>query len=129
MVVHPGSGSARKNWPIERFRALAEEHRACGRDVTWCIGPAEIESGLAAMLGDDVLRCESLVELAGRLATARRYIGNDGGITHLAAALGVPTVAIFGPTNPRLWAPRGGHVRVVTGDPWPEVEEVFSLSS
>jgi ADP-heptose:LPS heptosyltransferase len=41
------------------------------------------------------------------------YIGNDSGITHLAAATGVPVVAIFGPTDPTIWAPRGENVRVV----------------
>jgi ADP-heptose:LPS heptosyltransferase len=40
------------------------------------------------------------------------YIGNDSGITHLAAAVGTPVLALFGPTNPEVWAPRGPHVRV-----------------
>ncbi len=130
VVIHPGSGSARKNWPIANFRALAAELKACGRDVTWCVGPAELESGLDAKLEGDVLSCESLVELAGRLATARQFIGNDGGITHLAAALGVPTMAIFGSTAiPNVWAPRGEHVRVVTGVPWPDLKAVLLLSN
>nr|MBA2253284.1 glycosyltransferase family 9 protein [Nitrospirales bacterium] len=48
-------------------------------------------------------------------AHADRFIGHDSGLTHLAACLQVPTVALFGPTDPIRWAPRGSHVRVVTG--------------
>jgi ADP-heptose:LPS heptosyltransferase len=53
--------------------------------------------------------------LAGWLRSARVYIGNDSGITHLAAAAGAPVVAIFGPTDPAVWAPRGDRVRLVAG--------------
>ena len=59
------------------------------------------------------VRIDGLYELACWLATARVYIGNDSGITHLAAAVGTPVVALFGPTDPRIWAPRGAHVRVI----------------
>jgi ADP-heptose:LPS heptosyltransferase len=58
----------------------------------------------------------SLIGLASVIEGCRLFIGNDSGITHLAAALGVPTVAIFGPTDPKRWAPRGKHVAVVRGD-------------
>jgi ADP-heptose:LPS heptosyltransferase len=51
--------------------------------------------------------------LARWLARARLYAGNDSGITHLAAAVGTPVLALFGPTNPEVWAPRGPNVRVV----------------
>jgi ADP-heptose:LPS heptosyltransferase len=56
---------------------------------------------------------DDLYELAGWLATARVYAGNDSGITHLAAAVGTPIVALFGPTDPRMWAPRGREVCVI----------------
>lgn len=112
VVIHPGSGDPKKNWPIENFHKVAHTFSAEGRRVTWCLGPAEIERGFRDLSGD-MLQCESLVELAARLVTARFYAGNDSGITHLAAALGVPTVAIFGPTNPKVWAPRGALVRVM----------------
>jgi ADP-heptose:LPS heptosyltransferase len=54
--------------------------------------------------------------LAGVLAHARLFVGHDSGVTHLAAALHVPTVALFGPTDPVQWAPRGPHVFVVRGN-------------
>jgi heptosyltransferase-3 len=103
-VIHPFSGSARKNWPLNRFRELA------GRlaiPVRWSAGPEEPL--------DDAVRFENLYELACWLASARVYIGNDSGITHLAAAVGTPVVAVFGPTDPVVWTPRGERVRVVSG--------------
>jgi ADP-heptose:LPS heptosyltransferase len=51
--------------------------------------------------------------LACRLAAAQVYIGNDSGIAHLAAAVETPSVVLFGPTDPRIWAPRGRNVIVV----------------
>jgi heptosyltransferase III len=104
-VIHPFSGSARKNWPLERFREVAAR---LSIPVRWCAGPQEPL--------DDAVRFENLYELACWLARARVYIGNDSGITHLAAAVGTPVVAIFGPTDPEVWAPRGERVRVMRGD-------------
>jgi heptosyltransferase-3 len=98
-VLHPGSGSARKNWPLERFQELARR-LASRMAVRWCAGP-------------DSAPIEDLYELACWLAAARVYIGNDSGITHLAAAAGAPTIALFGPTDPRVWAPRGSGVQVI----------------
>jgi heptosyltransferase-3 len=103
-VIHPFSGSPRKNWPLDRYRELV--HRL-EMPVRWCAGPEEQL--------DNAVRMDNLYELACWLATARLYIGNDSGITHLAAAAGVPVVAIFGPTDPAVWAPRGERVRVVSG--------------
>ena len=104
-VIHPFSGSLRKNWALERYRVLA---RRLEMPVRWCAGPEEQL--------DDAVRIDNLLELASWLSTARLYIGNDSGITHLAAAVGVPVLAIFGPTDPALWAPRGDRVRVVSGN-------------
>ena len=53
--------------------------------------------------------------MAGVLAQAKLFVGHDSGLTHLAAALQVPTLAMFGPTDPLQWAPLGNHVRTVTG--------------
>jgi heptosyltransferase-3 len=103
-VIHPFSGSPKKCWPLDRYRALArliEPHMP----VRWCAGPEEPLPG--------AVRIADLYELACWLATACVYIGNDSGITHLAAAVGTPVVALFGPTDPRIWAPRGPQVRVI----------------
>jgi ADP-heptose:LPS heptosyltransferase len=103
-VIHPFSGSARKNWPLVKFRALAER-LARAMPVKWCAG--EDDPPLPG-----AVRIDDLGELACWLARARLYIGNDSGITHLAAAVGTPVLALFGPTDPEVWAPRGPHVRV-----------------
>jgi heptosyltransferase III len=104
IAIHPFSGSPRKNWPLHRYQKLAKQ---LGGQIQWCAGPEEqLESAI---------RIENLYDLACWLATAEVYIGNDSGITHLAAAAGVPVVAIFGPTNPAVWAPRGEQVHVVSG--------------
>ena len=103
-VIHPFSGSARKNWPLAKFRALAEKLERV-MPVKWCAG--EDDPPLAG-----AVRIDNLGELACWLAKARMYIGNDSGITHLAAAVGTPVLALFGPTDPEVWAPRGPHVRV-----------------
>jgi heptosyltransferase III len=102
-VIHPFSGSARKNWPLGRFRKLAAR---LSLPVRWCAGPEEDL--------EDAVRSENLYELGCWLAEAAVYIGNDAGITHLAAAVGTPVVAIFGPTDPAVWAPRGERVSVLS---------------
>jgi heptosyltransferase-3 len=111
-VIHPFSGSAKKCWPLERYRELArclEAHMP----VRWCAGPEETLA--------DAVRIDDLYELAGWLATAHVYIGNDSGITHLAAAVGTPVVAVFGPTDSRIWSPRGPKVCVIAR---PEIEDI-----
>jgi hypothetical protein len=123
-VIHPYSGAARKNWPIERYRELAgwlEKQM----QVRWCAGPNEewiVGSGAWSV---GAVRIEDLYELACWLAKARLYVGNDSGITHLAAAAGAPVVALFGPTDPAVWGPRGNRVRVVaTPEPGQGMESV-----
>ena len=103
-VIHPFSGSPRKNWPLERFRALARGLERVMR-IEWRRGPEDPEL-------DGAVVTEDLYELACRLARASLYVGNDSGITHLAAAVGAPVLALFGPTDPAVWAPRGDHVRI-----------------
>lgn len=103
-VMHPFSGSPRKNWPLDRYRELA---RRLPFEAQWCAGPEETL--------DNAVRMENLWDLAGWLRSARVYVGNDSGITHLAAAVGAPVVAIFGPTDPQLWAPRGDDLCIVAG--------------
>ena len=104
VVIHPFSGSARKNWPLENFRRLARELER-SLPVRWCAGPDDPPL-------PDAVRIDDLFELAQWLASARLYIGNDSGITHLAAAVGTPVLALFGPTDPAIWAPRAANVRV-----------------
>lgn len=102
-AIHPFSGSPKKNWPIERFQKLAGILNEA-LDVEWCAGPEEELHGAH--------RFQDLAEVGAWLSRAAVYIGNDSGISHLAAACGVPVIALFGPTDPRIWAPRGERVRI-----------------
>ena len=104
IVIHPLSGSERKNWPMARWLEL--ESQLAG--VEWAGGP-------------DWVRFENLLELAKWIAGARLYIGNDSGITHLAAASGARVIALFGPTDPAVWGPRGNHVRILRAPSMSEI--------
>jgi heptosyltransferase-3 len=110
-VIHPFSGSARKNWPLEKFRALAAK---LPMPVRWCSGEED-------PLLPEAVRIPDLLDLARFLAGAQLYIGNDSGVTHLSAAVGVPTLAIFRASNPAIWAPRGDHVRVAWSGAFPDL--------
>ncbi len=112
VAIHPFSGSRRKNWDLEKYREVA---RRLDRPVLWTAGPEEAL--------EEAVRFDSLWDLAEWLCGASLYIGNDSGITHLAAACGVPTIAIFQASDAVVWAPRGKHVSVLES---PGVEEVIS---
>jgi ADP-heptose:LPS heptosyltransferase len=123
VVIHPGSGSPRKVWPLDRFLSLIEklEERRAARMLV-VIGPAEggeIEQAFegkalgARRPAPVLLKDLSLLELASVIGRAGLFVGNDSGISHMASALGVATVAIFGPTDPVVWAPRGNSVIAV----------------
>lgn len=119
-AIHPGSGSPRKNWDLSRWRGFVEFLRSRHGDIGFAVtvGEAEWEhfDRIAPIFeGGRVvwLRDEDLPTIAAVLKGARGFVGNDSGITHLAAATGVATTVLFGPTDPSVWAPRGGHVRVV----------------
>ena len=110
IAIHPFSGSRPKNWPLEKYRTLAAQLK---RPVEFCAGP---EENL-----EEAVRFDDLYDVARWLASARAYVGNDSGISHLAAAVGTPVVAIFRTSNPAVWAPRGPAVIVLQE---PDVEEV-----
>jgi ADP-heptose:LPS heptosyltransferase len=116
IAVHAGSGSKTKNWPLENYSVLMknlyEKFRAT---VMLVAGPAEdtiidILRDLLNGIPLTVLQSLALPLLAAILSQCSLFIGNDSGITHLAAALGVPTIALFWPTDPYVWGPRGKKV-------------------
>ncbi len=116
LALAPGSGAREKNWPEEFFLAVAKWWRAStGGAVILLVGPVESERGGIDGLRQHCLvaRDLSLAQLAALLSHSDVYLGNDSGVTHLAAAVGVPTFALFGPSDPRQWAPRGKSVVVL----------------
>lgn len=128
LVVHPGSGSLKKNWPLERWQALGPE--LVKRHPDWRLalvtGEAEAERGItrAMVEGWQDLNFEHwdqlpLPDLGARLQASGAFLGHDSGVGHLAAAVGLPCVLLFGPTDPDLWAPKNPGVEVLlqeTGD-------------
>ena len=123
IIIHPGSGSKKKVWPVERFVEVVRHLQGhAGSRISVVLGPAEGPEVQKAfeVIGWDMgpsapifLKGLSLLELASVIDGSRLFVGNDSGITHMAAALGVPTVAIFGPSDPKVWSPRGKNVVVV----------------
>lgn len=118
IVLHPGSGGHAKCWPRDRFAALAQCLLQHGLAVLPLLGEVELDTWPPADLDHWTRRlgarfCRDLFELCDVLSAARLFIGNDAGPTHLAAQLGLPTLALFGPSDPRLWSPLGPAVGVL----------------
>jgi heptosyltransferase III len=119
VALHPGAGNREKRWPLPNYAELARaltRERKCG--VILVEGPAE--RGIAAEVADGAARGRVAIAkslpvkvLAGVLARCAWFVGNDSGISHLAAALGIASIALFGPTSPEVWAPLGPHVQVM----------------
>ena len=121
-AIHPGSGGARKCWPVSRFATVIKWLWQRNVPVLLLSGPADEErvTQLFALMGMPPkaslltsLHNLPLLNVAAQLQHCRGYLGNDSGITHLAALLGVITVALFGPSNPVIWHPVGPYVRVL----------------
>ncbi|HEU0104723.1 MAG TPA: glycosyltransferase family 9 protein [Vicinamibacteria bacterium] len=117
LAVHPGSGSPRKNWPAERFASLVEQLTG-DRPFVLVEGPADVAAAAPAARLASVVHARELPPrvLGAVLACAGLYVGNDSGISHLAAAWGAPVITLFGPTNPAQWAPIGPRVRVMRAE-------------
>jgi heptosyltransferase III len=118
VAIHPGSGSQNKNWPIGHWAALLGELMPTFDEVLLISGEAdtEIAEAIRPLIPATKLRLcvnRSLWDLVSELSQSRLFLGHDSGVTHLAAATGVATVALFGPTEPSIWAPNGDHVIVI----------------
>lgn len=121
IVLHPGAGSGKKCWPVERYLELAGELSRAGRQVEVILGEVELEQWPqervdAFAKSASIVRPATLVELMDRLLKGSAFVGNDSGPGHLAAMLGIPTISIFGPKDPTRWKPIGPGVRVVSGE-------------
>ena len=133
MVMHPGSGSVHKCADSSLLREIARGLRQ-DRKMSLVIlqGPADeqaVNNLIDEMNPEDycLVKDESLLSVANLLSQATLYIGHDSGITHLASSLGIPCLALFGPTDPAQWAPRGSNVSVIRGrscqcNDWKEVQ-------
>ena len=120
IAIHPGSGSPRKNWPVEHWIALGQW--IFGRDASARVllvggeadGPqvaalSEAFAGKLAFIARDL----ELPKLAAFLERCAVFLGHDSGISHLAAAAGTRCILLFGPTDPAVWAPANPDVTVL----------------
>jgi ADP-heptose:LPS heptosyltransferase len=149
VVIFPGSGSPAKNWPADKFAALAamltnraahpshkvphptleDERRPLpiqeeGKSCAVILGPAEVAlEPIFHEAGVPVLKDLDLPTVAAIARGASAFVGNDSGVSHLAAAVGASGVATFGPTDPARWRPQGsGKITVVRREPIDSIE-------
>ena len=116
LIVAPGSGAREKNWPESHFLQIVHWWRdRLGGSAVVVVGPVEMERGGYEQLSSACVVASGLdlAQLAALLARGDLYIGNDSGVSHLAAAVGCRTVALFGPSDERQWAPRGPRVTIL----------------
>jgi ADP-heptose:LPS heptosyltransferase len=118
IAIHPGAGSTKKRWPTARFIELAWRLAVKEKRKLLVIeGPAEpgLARQIAQTLSTGVLFSEAapLDLLAAVIESCHFFVGNDSGLAHLAAALDVPCLVLFGPTAPDHWAPLGLNVRSI----------------
>lgn len=130
IAVHPGSGGRSKCWPPERYEMLIDRmQRERGAFVVVLTGPAE--NGILTERMERFARTASrilhlcnaeLTTVAALLRCCELYVGNDSGISHLAAAVGCPGVVLFGPTDPILWGPVSPAVDLLVSPSLAELE-------
>ena len=132
VVIHVGSGGLEKCWALGNWLDVATRLKADGAQVLFPLGPSELERTDSAAVRDRLRTLGSIVEspsfndLKALLAGTAAFCGNDSGITHLAAAMGVPTIAVFGATDPRVWRPLGSRTTCIGSiDGWPQVRDVL----
>lgn len=124
IAIHPGSGSPRKNWGYENWSIAAAKllQRLPSARFRIVSGEAEEEtiSSFLQLLREAGVSSasftherEDLCSLAATLGSCHLFLGHDSGVSHLAAATGIPCGLLFGPTDPAIWAPQNPGVRVL----------------
>ena len=135
IALHPGSGSERKNWPEDRWQAFLARLLAQTKLQFLLVG-GEVEGDRLARMAAalprervEIAQSLPLTQLALLLRRCAGYVGHDSGISHLAAALGLRGMVLWGDTRQEIWRPRSEHIRLVSspaGLPGLELEEVLT---
>jgi ADP-heptose:LPS heptosyltransferase len=117
-LIHPGSGSDGKCWPLDHFRAITELILSQHLKPVFLLGPAEMErlseqDKQKIQTAAPLLSGLNLENVLGVLSCADCFLGNDSGISHLAGAMGKKTIVLFGPTNPAQYRPLGPNVYII----------------
>jgi heptosyltransferase III len=120
VAIHPGSGGEKKNWPLERWlevqRKMLDDMRVGhlliigGESDSWQLSRMKLTKPAERQT---ILESLSLPVLGAVLSQCALFVGHDSGISHLAAATGIPCLLLFGPTNPDVWAPANDAVVVL----------------
>jgi len=117
IAIHPGSGSSKKNWPVQCWLELSRWllDRRPQPLLLLIGGEADGETLPALMAGLPpasvrVAQDLKLPQLAAVLEASTLFLGHDSGVSHIAAAVNTRCILLFGPTNPAVWAPAGEHV-------------------
>jgi lipopolysaccharide heptosyltransferase III len=120
ILLHAGSGSRYKCASPALWASIGKGLMLANPKWNICLvgGPADNDSlrnvqGLLTHLEYGILAGMDLLQIGQYLQHAKLFIGHDSGLSHLAASFGVPSVLLFGPTDPEKWAPRGTHVAVI----------------
>jgi heptosyltransferase III len=126
ILVHPGSGGREKCWPVERFVQLIEKLAVRGAAVKVLLGEVEMERFPAGEIRQlesaaAVVRPAKYVDLYNECIASAGFIGNDSGPAHLAGILGLPTLALFGPSDSGVWRPLGPQVAVLQHSRLPDL--------
>jgi heptosyltransferase-2 len=117
LVLHPGSGSETKNWPIENWQRLGNALLAQNHALIIVSGEADeerVEQLASGWKGKAVKFARNLpLPHVAALLENTIFLGHDSGISHIAAAVGATCVLLFGRTNPEIWAPANANVTVL----------------
>lgn len=118
ILIAPGGGGVHKQWPLARYVELV---RRIGSRACFLLGPVELDTWDRDVIDDierefPIIRSLDAASLLETLAGAALLIANDSGPAHVAALIGVPVIALFGPTDTRLWSPQGRDVRAIQGE-------------
>jgi heptosyltransferase III len=135
LAIHVGSGAPKKNWPIKHWIDLIGRLESMFSEILLVGGEADFIPVKEFLEHSKFRNLKTLInadlnDLVEALNSCTLFIGHDTGVSHLAAAVGAPTVVLFGPTNAKVWAPLGEHVGVITARDGRmgsiEVEEVLA---
>ncbi|KPJ59370.1 MAG: hypothetical protein AMJ46_11585 [Latescibacteria bacterium DG_63] len=132
VAVHPGAGKKKNRWPVSGFAHVASElHGTHGAQIVVMGGPSDQEVVDAVLkelkFSPVVLTGQSIGRIAAVIKKLSLLICNDTGVLHVAASVGCPTLALFGPTDPRWWAPLAGCVRALRA-PHSQIEHLDAQS-
>jgi len=122
IAIHPGSGSPGKCWPIDSFLSLIEQIHEAGHRCRILVGEVELERWPSDQIhrlqaADETVHPATYVDLLRELSACSAFVGNDSGPGHLAGIIGLPSVILFGPTDPEVWKPLGPRVKALRGEP------------